>query len=85
MTCENIISVEPSSRKEKHISVLHKHLGLGSEVFRSYIIFSKHCELKEIFVHYPEVKVMNRNVLFRERRYTLADAQTKQAHIDAMS
>ena len=35
-------------------------------MFRSYIIFSERCELKQIFVHSPEVKVMNRNVLFRE-------------------
>ena len=61
-----------------------------------------------MFVHSPEVKVMNRSVLFREveddmtylpdrlsileinqiynelSRYALADAATKQAHIDAM-
>ena len=83
-------------------------MGLGSEVFRSYIIFSERCELKKMFVHSPEVKVMNRSVLFREveddmtylpdrlsileinqiynelSRYALADAATKQAHIDAM-
>lgn len=77
-------------------------------MFRSYIIFSERCELKKMFVHSPEVKVMNRNVLFREveddmkhlpdrlsileinqiynelSRYALADAATKQAHIDAM-
>ena len=83
-------------------------MGLGSEVFRSYIIFSERCELKKMFVHSPDVKVMNRNVLTREiehdlnslenqltileinqiytelSRYALADAATKQAHIDAM-
>ena len=83
-------------------------MGLGSEVFRSYIIFSERCELKKMFVHSSEVKVMNRSVLFREveddmtylpdrltileinqiytelSRYALADAATKQAHIDAM-
>jgi hypothetical protein len=99
----------PIWQNKKHISVLQKHLGLGSEVFRSYIIFSERCELKKMFVHSPEVKVMNRNVLFREveddmtylpdrlsileinqiyselSRYTLADAATKQAHIDSMS
>ncbi|MPM37712.1 hypothetical protein SDC9_84331 [bioreactor metagenome] len=77
-------------------------------MFRSYIIFSERYELKKMFVHSPEVKVMNRNVLFREveddmtylpdrlsileinqiynelSRYALADAATKQAHIDAM-
>ena len=77
-------------------------------MFRSYIIFSERCELKKMFVHSPEVKVMNRSVLFREveddmtylpdrltileinqiytelSRYALADAATKQAHIDAM-
>jgi hypothetical protein len=98
----------PIWQNKKHISVLQKHLGLGSEVFRSYIIFSERCELKKMFVHSPEVKVMNRNVLFREveddmthlpdrlsifeinqiyselSRYALADAETKQAHIDAM-
>ena len=35
-------------------------------MFCSYIIFSERCELKKMFVHSPEVKVMNRNVLFRE-------------------
>ena len=98
----------PIWQNKKHISVLQKHLGLGSEVFRSYIIFSERCELKKMFVHSPEVKVMNRSVLFREirydianlpevltieeinqiynelSRYALADAATKQAHIDAM-
>ena len=87
---------------------MQKHVGLGSEVFRSYIIFSERCELKKMFVHSPDVKVMNRSVLFREveddmtylpdrltileinqiynelSRYALADAATKQAHIDAM-
>ena len=87
---------------------MQKHLSLGSEVFRSYIIFSERCELKKMFVHSSEVKVMNRSVLFREveddmtylpdrltileinqiytelSRYALADAATKQAHIDAM-
>ena len=87
---------------------MQKHVGLGSEVFRSYIIFSERCELKKMFVHSSEVKVMNRNVLKREiehdlnslanrltileinqiynelSRYALADAATKQAHIDAM-
>ncbi|NCB66092.1 MAG: hypothetical protein EOM48_07965 [Bacilli bacterium] len=77
-------------------------------MFRSYIIFSERCELKKMFVHSLEMKVMNRNVLFREveddmtylpdrlsileinqiynelSRYALADAATKQAHIDAM-
>ena len=77
-------------------------------MFRSYIIFSERCELKKMFVHSPEVKVMNRNVLKREiehdlnslanrltileinqiynelSRYALADAATKQVHIDAM-
>ena len=98
----------PIWQNKKHISVLQKHLGLGSEVFRSYIIFSERCELKKMFVHSPEVKVMNRSVLTREiehdlnslenqltileinqiytelSRYALADAATKQAHIDAM-
>ena len=37
-----------------------------NNMFRSYIIFSERCELKKMFVHSPEVKVMNRNVLFRE-------------------
>ena len=87
---------------------MQKYLRLGTEVFRSYIIFSERCELKKMFVHSPEVKVMNRNVLKREiehdlnslanrltileinqiynelSRYALADAATKQAHIDAM-
>ena len=87
---------------------MQKYLRWGTEVFRSYIIFSERCELKKMFVHSPEVKVMNRNVLKREiehdlnslanrltileinqiynelSRYALADAATKQAHIDAM-
>lgn len=99
----------PIWQNKKHISHLKNHLGLGSEVFRSYIIFSERCELKKMSVRSPEVKVMNRNVLTREieydlnslanrltiweinqiyndlSRYALADAQTKQAHIDAMS
>lgn len=99
----------PIWQNKKHISHLKNHLGLGSEVFRSYIIFSERCELKKMFVRSPEVKVMNRNVLTREiehdlnslanrltlweinqiyndlSRFALADAQTKQAHIDAMS
>ncbi|PTQ85977.1 nuclease-like protein [Trichococcus patagoniensis] len=98
----------PIWQNKKHISVLQNHLGLGSEMFRSYIIFSEHCELKKMFVHSPEVKVMNRDVMFKEMaldvahlanrlsileinqiyndlsRYALADAATKQAHIDAM-
>ncbi|PTQ85981.1 nuclease-like protein [Trichococcus patagoniensis] len=97
----------PIWQNKKHISVLQKHLELGSEVFRSYIIFSERCELKKMFVRSPNVKVMNRNVLIREMKqdmntlairltdleinqiynelsqYTLADAATKQAHIDA--
>ena len=98
----------PIWQNKKHISALQKHLRLGNDVFRSYIIFSERCELKKMFVHSPEVKVMNRNVLFREieddmtylpdvlsiweinqihselSKYALADAATKQAHIDAM-
>ena len=98
----------PIWQNKKHISVLKKHLRLDNNVFRSYIIFSERCELKKMFVHSPEVKVMNRNVLFREveddmaqlpdrlsifeinqihselSKYALADAATKQAHIDAM-
>lgn len=98
----------PIWQNKKHISILQNHLGLGSEVFRSYIIFSERCELKKMFVRSPEVKVMNRNMLSREiehdlnslanrlsileinqihnelSRYALADAATKQAHIDAM-
>ena len=98
----------PIWQNKKHISHLKNHLGLGSEVFRSYIIFSERCELKKMSVRSPEVKVMNRNVLTREinqdltslatrltifeinqiynelSRYALADAQTKQAHIDAI-
>lgn len=97
----------PIWQNKKHISVLQNHLGLGSEVFRSYIIFSERCELKKMFVRSPEVKVMNRNALIGEMkqdmntlairltdleinqiynelsRYALADAATKQAHIDA--
>jgi hypothetical protein len=87
---------------------LQKYLRRGTEVFRSYIIFSERYELKKMFVHSLEMKVMNRNVLTREiehdlnslanrltileinqiynelSRYALADAATKQAHIDAM-
>lgn len=98
----------PIWQNKKHISALKRHLRLDNDVFRSYIIFSERCELKKMFVHSPEVKVMNRNVLFREveddmkhlpdrlsileinqiynelSRYALADAATKQAHIDAM-
>ena len=98
----------PIWQNKKHISALQKHLRLGNDVFRSYIVFSERCELKKMFVHSPEVKVMNRNVLFREvaddmiyfpevlsiweinqihsdlSKYALADAATKQAHIDAM-
>lgn len=98
----------PIWQNKKHISHLKNHLGLGSEVFRSYVVFSERCELKKMFVRSPEVKVMNRNVLTREiehdlnslanrltiweinqiynelSRYAWADAQTKQAHIDAM-
>ena len=40
-------------------------------MFRSYIIFSERCELKKMFVHSPEVKVMNRNVLKREIEHDL--------------
>ncbi len=98
----------PIWQNKKHINVLQNHLGLDSEVFRSYIIFSERCELKKMFVRSSDVKVMNRNVLIREMkqdmntlairltdleinqiyndlsRYALADAATKQAHIDAM-
>ncbi|CZQ91530.1 nuclease-related domain-containing protein [Trichococcus collinsii] len=98
----------PIWQNKKHISHLKSHLGLGSEVFRSYIIFSERCVLKKMSVRSPEVKVMNRNVLTREinqdltslanrlniweinqiyndlSRFALADAQTKQSHIDAM-
>ena len=98
----------PIWQNKKHISALQKHLRLGNDMFRSYIIFSERCELKKMFVHSPEVKVMNRNVLFREvaddmtylpeilsiweinqihtelSKYALADAATKQAHVDAM-
>ncbi|MDB6354184.1 nuclease-related domain-containing protein [Trichococcus sp. K1Tr] len=56
----------PIWQNKKHISALQKHLRLGNDVFRSYIVFSERCELKKMFVHSPEVKVMNRNVLFRE-------------------
>ena len=56
----------PIWQNKKHISALQKHLRLGNSMFRSYIIFSERCELKKMFVHSPEVKVMNRNVLFRE-------------------
>ena len=98
----------PIWQNKKHISVLKQHLGLGDEVFRSYIVFSERCVLKKMSVYSPEVKVMNRDELACEivedmtqrpeiftpleieqiygelRRYTLADDETKQAHIDAM-
>ena len=98
----------PIWQNKKHISVLKQHLGLGDEVFRSYIVFSERCVLKKMSVYSPEVKVMNRDVMACEimedmerrpeiftpleieqiygelRRYTLADDETKQAHIDAM-
>ena len=56
----------PIWQNKKHISALQKHLRLGNDVFHSYIILSERCELKKMFVHSPKVKVMNRNVLFRE-------------------
>ena len=56
----------PIWQNKKHISVLQKHLRLGNDVFHSYIILSERCELKKMFVHSPKVKVMNRNMLFRE-------------------
>lgn len=98
----------PVSRKHKHISVVKQHLGLGDEVFRSYIVFSERCVLKKMLVRSPEVKVMNRDELACEivedmerrteiftpleieqlyvelSRYTQADDETKQVHIDAM-
>lgn len=98
----------PIWQNKSHISILKEYLDLEDKVFKSYIVFSERCELKKMFVHSPEVKVMNRNVLFREirydianlpevhnigeinqiyndlSRYTLADAQMKQAHIYAM-
>ncbi|MFZ2369114.1 MAG: hypothetical protein WAW01_00570 [Trichococcus flocculiformis] len=40
-------------------------------MFRSYIIFSERCELKKMFVHSLEMKVMNRNVLKREIEHDL--------------
>ena len=98
----------PIWQNKKHISVLKQHLGLGDEVFRSYIVFSERCVLKKMSVYSPEVKVMNRDVMACEimedmerrpeifnpleieqlyvelSRYTLADDETKQAHIDAI-
>ena len=40
-------------------------------MFRSYIIFSERYELKKMFVHSLEMKVMNRNVLKREIEHDL--------------
>lgn len=98
----------PIWQNKKHISVLKQHLGLGDEVFRSYIVFSERCVLKKMSVYSPEVKVMNQDVLACEiaedmmqrpefftpleieqiynelSRYTQADDETKQAHIDAI-
>ena len=98
----------PIWQNKKHIGVLKQHLGLGDEVFRSYIVFSERCVLKNMFVYSPEVKVMNQDMLACEivedmaqrpglfttleieqiynelNRYTQADEETKQAHIDAM-
>lgn len=37
--------------------------GLGRRVFRSYIVFSERCVLKNMFVYSPEVKVMNQDML----------------------
>ena len=53
----------PIWQNKKHISVLKQHLGLGDEVFRSYIVFSERCVLKKMSVYSPEVKVMNQDVL----------------------
>ena len=56
----------PIWQNRKHISVLKQHLGLGDEVFRSYIVFSEHCVLKQMLVHSLEVKVISRNDLMDE-------------------
>ncbi|PTQ85987.1 nuclease-like protein [Trichococcus patagoniensis] len=56
----------PIWQNKKHISVLKQHLGLGDEVFRSYVVFSEHCVLKKLLVHSPEVKVMSRDDLMDE-------------------
>jgi hypothetical protein len=45
----------PIWQNKKHISHLKNYLGLGSEIFRSYIIFSERCELKKMFVRSSEV------------------------------
>ena len=98
----------PIWQNKKHIGVLKQHLGLGDEVFRSYIVFSERCDLKKMLIRSPEVKVMNQDMLACEivedmtqrpglftpleieqiynelNRYTQADEETKQAHIDAM-
>lgn len=66
----------PIWQNKKHISVLNKYLRLSNDVFRSYIIFSERCELKKMFVHSPDVKVMNRNKLFREVEHDMAHLPT---------
>ena len=55
-------------------------------MFRSYIIFSERCELKKMFVNSPEVlSILEINQIHSElSKYALADAATKQVHIDAM-
>ena len=76
----------PIWQNKKHISVLKKHLRLDNNVFRSYIIFSERCELKKMFVNSPEVlSILEINQIHSElSKYALADAATKQVHIDAM-
>ena len=56
----------PIWQNKKHIGVLKQHLGLGDEVFLSYIVFGEDCVLKKMLVCSADVKVMNRNELMDE-------------------
>lgn len=54
----------PVWQNNAHINTIKKYSGLtDADLFKSYIIFSERCTLKDITIHSPRIKVMKRNRL----------------------
>ncbi len=69
----------PIKQNRTHVGALSRYLGLPTDQFVSYIVFSERCELKKVPSDTDEYRILRRHHLLRELR---ADLKSREVLFD---
>ena len=69
----------PIKQNRTHVGALSRYLGLSTDLFMSYIVFSERCELKKVPPDTGEYRILRRHHLLRDLR---ADLKSREVLFD---